>query len=348
MQPDPALVTSIRQRLGPLESTRPALRRKVLLNTILLVLVLLAALPLAFAVAVGCVWLLGTYVSQSALSVVVGFPVGIALAAYGTYRIIRPLLGRAAAIQQAYGQRWVDAFVIPEMRTALRGATVPANGAIDRADILASELFTFGARAQADIDLGCAGSSNGIQWSAARVNIHTTSDDRQRDLTLTQHHFRGWFIRLDHPTSWPGTVRVVDRAVHTVHVPGYSNLAPAGQGVVRIDRGDPAFDDTGMIVLNQQYPTLPALPAGLLPAWLAMSKCLGHPIFLALNASGTYLAIATGDGPLPLDYSWMLANDPERLAADVLTLRQLPNAIGLLTTALATPEHSESVAPLTD
>jgi hypothetical protein len=344
MPTEPTLVASIRQRLAPLEQARPVLRRKVLANTALLVLVLLCALPLAFAAAVGCVWLLGTYVSQSVLSVIVGFPAGITLVAYGTYRIARPLLGRAAAIQQAYGQRWVDEFANPEMRAALPGATVPAAAGIDSSAVLASQLLSFSQRASIDADLGCSGSSGDMRWSAVRLNIHTTTDDRQRDVTHTQHHFRGWFIRLDHPAAWPGTVRLVDRAVHTTHVVGYSNLTPAGQGVVSIGSGDPVFDATGMIVLDQQHPTLPSLPTGLLQAWLAVRKHLDHPIFLALNASGSYLAIATGDGPLPLDYNWIVASDAERLAADVHTLRQLPAAIGLLATALAAPVSTAPAA----
>lgn len=334
MDHDPTLIATIEQRLHPLERARPALRRKIVLGALLVVVLGVAALPAAAFAAGGIAWLLHTYVSDSVLSAIIGFPSGVALVAYATYRVVRPLAKWGAALQLTFGERWRDEVEVPLVREALRGVRVTPDSSLDHAAFQASRLFSGSSGDEFVASLGFSGSNHGIAWRAGRINVHRTTVNRQENRANTSWRMRGWYVHMEHAAPYPGTVRLVDKPVYTTFVPGYSNLSRASQ-VVRIDSGVSAFDAVGLVLLDEKHRTLPPLPPGLLEAWVAVRERLGRPIFLSLNAGGTYFAVATGDGMLPLDYRWMLPNRPERLAADVITVRQLPWAIAQFTEALA-------------
>lgn len=334
MQPDPTLVATVRQRLAPLEATRTALRRKIILGTVLGVALVIAAIPGAFVVGGSFGWLLTTYVHDTVFSLLIGYAAGIVVTGYVTYRIIRRFMLGGEAAQLGFGKRWHEDIVLPLLRESRPGVKVAPESTLDHETFRASQMFSGSTDDQFDSALGISGTSHGIAWHGARVNVHYTTASRDNSGGHTAWRLRGWYFHLAHPSPWPGTVRLVDKPIYTTFVPGHTKISRAAR-VVKIDSGDTAFEAHGVIALDEGYRRLPPLPSGLLQAWVSVRERVGLPIFLALNASGTYLGVSTGDGPLPLDYNWATANDPNRLAADLLSMRQLPWAIEQFTAALA-------------
>jgi hypothetical protein len=90
-----------------------------------------------------------------------------------------------------------------------------------------------------------------------------------------------------------------------------------------------------MVVLDQEHGGMPPVPPALAQAWLDLDVLIGHPVFLALNQTGIYLAVATRMGRLPLDSRVQLANRPEELAEDLALLQRIVQGVETLRKALA-------------
>lgn len=331
--PDAIAVTSVQRRILPLEAARRALRSKIVAGTLFGVALVIAAIPGGFAAGSGLGWLLKTYVSDTALGALMGYAAGILMTGYAAFLAIRHLMRRGEAAQLNFGKRWHEEVVLPLLLDARLGDFMTPERTLHLETFRASGLFGGNSDDQFDTALPIGGKSHGMAWFGARVSVHQTTAGRENSGGITSWRLRGWYFNLAHAAPWAGTVRLVEKPVYTAFVSGHTKISRATR-VVKTESGDPAFEAQGMIVLDEAHPHLPSLPPGLLQAWLRVRDRLGLPIFLSLNAGGTYLGISTGDGPLPLDYDWATRNDPKRIATDLSILREIPWAIDQFTSAL--------------
>lgn len=329
MPANPAVVAAFAQRLAPLEAVRRKTSRIVLAQLAGYVTIFVVFLALLVGGFVGTVWFLGNHVTQN-LAVVFGsalvVAVGVVALAVLSFKRFSRWRGDA---QDQYQTAFRNQAVIPVLRDFLPGLSIRAEGAISVDTFKASELFE-PRHDRFKAVYGFEGNLGGVRFTGSTLrawkNIQDVRHERKEDVT----YFKGLFFHLERPVGWPGTVRLVDREHYTTGEAGGIRLVRRGRTVHASNVAE-AFDSQAMLVIDEAVATPPAIPEPVFRTWLELRKLLGKPLFVSLNASGVYLALAIPEAQRwPLEDRLHTPNQAEELAEDTELLQRALQAVGLL------------------
>jgi hypothetical protein len=325
-----AMAAALRERLAPVEGLRK--RARTVAASMLagyLVLGLFSLAVLAVAV-VGALWLVTHFVSDHPLvmlgATVAGFAGGLTLAILA-FKAFSRLGDRAEA---AYVSGYEQQAILPTLREALPGCTVTAEGNVDLATFDASGLFRTGADFFS-ARFGFAGVAGGVAYRASVVEARKAPSVHKDNHSKPIRYFVGVFVRLERPVNVPGTVRLVHAEAYQGGQYSAWGIQPP-HGIVKAANGLAMLDAAGAVILDKGETTVPPVPPRIFETWAELRQRLGRPIFVSFNATGSYLAVATGTEKLPrLPLGESLGtNDPEELASEIELVQRVRQAVELL------------------
>ncbi len=286
------------------------------LGAILFCLLLLAGLPLA------AVWGTGKYLTQNSAVIIAVALLSLGLAIFYTVLTMKAIFRWRADVEPAYREQFRRHFLAPSLAEALPGFVANTDGAFDPTQFDASRLF----RPSTSL-ISTAGFSSGPLRGAVLQTRHVSGES---DTPI----FTGILIHIARPIALRAPVRLVDTHVYTGHDREKWGVTRCGQ-TVQSATGIPAFDAVATVILDQDHPTLPPLPARLYQTWLEVRAHLNQPIFLSCLPDGLWLAVATERRRIPLEPQFASPNDPAELQAELRLLQSAIRAASALDQALA-------------
>ncbi|MCL4849458.1 MAG: hypothetical protein KJ066_23140 [Acidobacteria bacterium] len=330
------IVSALRQRLPLLEDLRRRARSvawRRAAGCLVLGVLFLAALA---GTAVGSLWVLGNFVTQSLWIVV-----PLMLASVVAVVVLFVGAFKAAArwgedVERQYVTTFRNQVVLPTLDEGLPGCTPSADGLIDIATFDASALFSSHHDHRLfESHYGLTGQVQGAAFRGsmvrARKHVHSRQNrQHQPDVTV----FKGIFFHVDHPVDVPGTVRLVDDHLY----PGADRPEwgiVRREHTVRVQSGVDAFDREALAVVDKDQEVIPPMPEAAFHAWPEVRALIDRPVFASFNATGLYLSVAISSGDrFPLEERLNTANRAEELADDIALIERVVRALDMLRRAL--------------
>ncbi len=333
--PSPYL-SALEARLAGIVEVRQreeAANRRSLLR---LVLAVVATLVLLAGGTIGAVWVTGRFISSHSLALLGAVLCAWAAIGFLVYRMFSASMRTGDAEAHDLKRAFREQVLLPTLREALPGCEVTADTLFDQDAVRASRLFHKNFNRLAHT-CGFAGKEGGSAFHAtvlriARRGVHESlqprmgrgGHKRKWNDHRFGHFFSGLLVRIDRPGSFANTVRLAD-PVYQQGPHGYETARAVN--VVLAKTGDAAFDSEFLLVLDQEHPQVPPVPDTLRRLCRELRQRFDRPVFLSFTAAGTYLAVATGDGRLPMQLEFLEEPAAEVLAEELELLRRVPGAV---------------------
>jgi hypothetical protein len=308
---------------------------------LIMVLTFVLGIPLLAGGTVGVLWVMGNFVSRRTVALIGAVLATWAVLIYAGYQSMelatRTGKPEEASLKAAFDER----VLLPVLREALPRCRVSAEPLIDLAGLKASRLFHSHHNRMAST-CGFAGEAGGCAFRASVVRLAYRQFGKPLypgvgPVGETRSHqrrgfgFSGILVHLERRGPFAVTVRLVD--------PVYQN-SPYGfetrraHDVVLVKSGDAAFDEAFMVVLDQGQTAAPPIPEALRRVCCELRERFDLPVFVSFTDTGTYLAVATGDGRLPMQVENLIEPEAETLAKELEVIRKVPAAVEALSRAL--------------
>ena len=332
---------SLAARLAQIEPERRQFKAASRKSLLMAALTIVLAIVFFSGGTAGAVWAAGAFASQRPAVLIVAVLAVWAVLSYALYHCMdrATKLGEPAmaALQAAFNER----LLLPALREALPRCQASAGPLIGLEGIRASRLF----HSRHNRMLSTCGFSGEAAGSGFRATVLRLAY-RQPGKPLhpgigpmgevRSHHRRGYgfsgiLVHLERQTPFTTTVRLAD--------PAYQN-SPWGfetaraHDIVRSRSGDPVFDEAFLVLLDQGQTAAPPIPDALRRLCFELRELFGLPVFLSFTGTGTYLAIATGDGRLPMQLEHLEEPAAESLAKEISVINKVPAAVESLSSAL--------------
>lgn len=321
-------------RLVRVEPLRLAARRTEVLRLAAYLLVGLLFLALLAAAPLGTLWLLGSFVTRHMAAIVAtlfGSVAGVFWLAIATFRRLSRL---GADVEPRYHAAFRDEVIAPTLSEALPGAEVVDGAAAGATTLDASGLFAREHdRVEVSLAVERAVAAAPLRLEVLRAWRRGYSYDRNQSVGVTV--FRGLLARVARGAELPGTVRVVDQEVYAGADRPHWGVVRR-RGTVRVTQPAERLDNGVGIVLDEGMSGAPPVAYAIARLWPRLREAVGGPVFVSVDASGTYLACPTpASGRALLEASLVTANDAEELAGEVERLRRVVEAAGWLAETVA-------------
>lgn len=333
---------AVHSRLAEIEVLRQregsASRRSLLL----LAATVIGGIALLGGGTIGALWLMGNFVSRRTFALIGSVVFTWVLIFYAGYQAFTRIFQTGDAERHDLRRAFNDVLLVPSLREALPGCEVTSAILFDHDAIRKSLLFH---RNHNRIAHTCSfsGQTGGLPFRAsvfriahrkpgavlqprARSNAESWSNER------LGHFFSGIFVHLDFRNPFPVTVRLAD-PVYEKNPFGFETARAVN--VVRSKSGDPAFDEAFLLILDQGQTTPPPIPEPLRRLCFELRQHFNLPVFLSFTETGVYLAVATGDGRLPMQLERLDESPAETLASELEIIHKVPAALEALRRALA-------------
>ncbi|MCL4795245.1 MAG: hypothetical protein KJZ84_11835 [Bryobacteraceae bacterium] len=341
--PSPFL-SALEARLAGIAEVRrreEAANRRSLLR---LVSAVVATVVLLAGGTIGVLWVMGNFVSRQPLALFAAALCVWALVGYLAYRMFGGSLRTGDAEAHDLKRAFREQVLLPTLREALPGCEVTTDTLFDQDAVRASRLFHGNFNRLAHT-CGFAGQAGGAAFQATVLRIAYREFREPLQPRLGRgghkrkwndhrfgHFFSGLLVRIDRPGPFASTVRLADPVYQ--HRP-YGYETARAVNVVLAKTGDAAFDSEFLLVLDQEHPQAPPIPEALRRLCGELSQRFDRPVFLSFTATGIYLAVATGDGRLPLQVEFLEEPAAEVLAEELELIRKAPAAVEVVQRALA-------------
>jgi hypothetical protein len=319
-------IAEVRRREG-------AANRRSLLK---LVLAVVATLVLLAGGTIGALWVTGRFISSHSLALLGAVLCAWAAIGLLVYRMFSAAMRTGDAETQDLKRAFREQVLIPTLQEALPGCEVTADTLFDQDAVRVSRLFHGNFNRLAHT-CGFAGQAGGAAFQATVLRIAYREfreplqprmgrggHKRKWNDHRFGHFFSGLLVRIDRPGPFASTVRLAD-PVYQQRPYGYETARAVN--VVLAKTGDAAFDSEFLLVLDQEHPQAPPIPDALRRLCGELRQRFDRPVFLSFTAAGIYLAVATGDGRLPLQVEFLEEPAAEVLAEELELLRKVPGAV---------------------
>jgi hypothetical protein len=333
---------AVRSRLSEIEVLRQREESASRRSLLLMAVTVIGGIALLGGGTIGVLWLMGNFVSRRTFALIASVVFTWALIFYAGYQAINRILQMGEAEKHDLRRAFNDVLLVPSLREALPGCEVTSAILFDRDAINEGQLFHRNHNRIAHT-CGFSGQTGGVAFRAAvfriahrrhgavlqpraRSNAESWSNER------LGHFFSGIFVHLDHRSPFPVTVRLAD-PVYERNPYGFETARAVN--VVRSKSGDPSFDEAFLLILDQGQTTPPPIPESLRRTCFELRQHFGLPVFLSFTETGVYLAVATGDGRLPMQLERLEESPAETLASELEIIHKLPPALEALRRALA-------------
>ncbi len=323
---------ALRARIAQVEPLRKKARRTEWLRVLGVAILVLLGLALLAGAAVGSIWVVGNFVTTN-MAVVIGVMlVSASLSVYASVRAVNAFLHWREGDVAAYEEQFRRQVIAATLREALPGCATSLDGVIDAAVFEASALFSRGPdliRSTGSFSCTCGGTR--FRGSVMQVKRESYSSERRTNVKIPT--MTGVFVHLERPVDVRSTVRLADARVYE----GWEGLkwgVARRANTVKAASGVAEFDTDSMVVLDEGETAVPPMPKRLYERFVEVRKLVGQPIFVSLNATGVYLAVAVEAERLPLEPRLNTANRPEELAGEFELLRRTVGGVNILSEAL--------------
>lgn len=337
--PPSARSADLSGRLARVEPLRLAARRTEWLRLAAYLVAGLVSLALLAAVPVGALWLLGSFVTRHLAAIVATLLASVGGVLWLAIATFRRLSRWRADVEPRYRDAFRDEVIAPTLAEVLPGMVVDA-GAAGAVSLDASGLF---AREHDRVEVTLA-ADGAVADAPLRLEVLRAwrrgySYDRKQSVDVTV--FRGVLARLGRGADLPGTVRVVDEEVYAgADRPRWGVVRR--QGTVRVTEPADRLEPGVAIVLDEGTTGAPPVAYAVARIWPRLREAAGGPVFVSVNASGTYLACPTPSSWRALLEAGVTAADgAEELAGELERLGRIAQAAGGLAEVVGTAARSE-------
>ncbi|MCL4840749.1 MAG: hypothetical protein KJZ79_02860 [Bryobacteraceae bacterium] len=333
---------AVRGRLAEIEVLRQREESAARRTLPLMLVTIVAGIALLWGGGAAAFWLAENFISRRAFAKIGSVAFVWALVFYGGYKALDRVFRMGDAERHDLRRAFNDVVLIPSLHDALPGFEVTSDTLFDHDSIKRSLLFHHNHNRIAHT-CGFSGLTGGVPFRAsvfriahrkhgavlqprAKSNAEGWSNER------LGHFFSGIFVHLDFRSPFPVTVRLAD-PVYEQNPFGFETARAVN--VVRSKSGDPAFDQAFLLILDQGQTTPPPIPEPLRHLCFELRQHFNLPVFLSFTETGVYLAVATGDGRLPMQLERLDESPAETLASELEIIQKVPAALEALRRALA-------------
>lgn len=332
---------SLAARLAEIDQERRQSKAADRRGALSIALTIVLGIVLFFGGTLLVVWAVGVFVSRHPAALLAAGLATCAVLIYALYQSMQRATRVGQPELEAFRTAFTERVLLPALREALPGCRVSAGPLIDLDGVKASKLFHSHHNRMLS-SCGFSGEAAGSAYRASvlRVAYRHYSKPLHPGMgpmgETRSHHRRGYgfsgiLIHLQRKGPFNTTVRLAD--------PVYQN-SPYGfetrraHDIVRSKSGDPVFDEAFMVLLDQGQTAAPPIPETLRRLSFELRSHFRLPVFVSFTDTGTYLAVATGDGRLPMQFEHLEEPAAESLAKELEVIRKAPAGVEALSRAL--------------